>query len=115
MTDGEIGIIVCARNRLVLWHGPRAEGLLRLSHFSAMEALHPTRADYRLLTVMPTSMPFWARQSLDRALAVRDYDAIITALAVPIGQRASLPMPAPPEEDDASSSPPLPRPVGGCP
>jgi hypothetical protein len=112
MIDGEIGIIVCARNRLVLWHGPRAEGLLRLPHFGAMEALHPTRADYRMLTALPSAMPFWARHSLAQALAARDYDATIKALAIPVGQRAGFPMPAAPEEDDAFPSLSSPRSAG---
>jgi hypothetical protein len=101
MIDGEIGIIVCVRNRLVLWHGTRAEALLRLPHFSAMEYLHPTRADYRMLTAMPAAMPFWARHSLAQALRARDYDATLKALAIPLSRLASFSMPTAPADDDA--------------
>lgn len=99
MTD-EIGIIVCARHRLVLWHGPKSEGLLRLMHFAAMENLHPQRADYRMLTAAPGEMPFWPRLALEQALAARDFDATIRALNVPLAHRASLPMPEPAIDDE---------------
>jgi len=104
MTD-EIGIIVCARHRLVLWHGPKGEGLLRLMHFGAMENLYPEHADYRMLTAAPGKMPFWARLALERALAARDYDATVQALAIPLSHRASLPMPEVPADDGSFPSP----------
>jgi len=108
MTD-EIGIIVCARHRLVLWHGPKGEGLLRLMHFGAMENLHPERADYRMLTAAPGQMPFWPRLALEKALAALDYDATVKALAIPLCHRASLPMPEVPA-DDGPFPGPAPRP-----
>ena len=99
MTD-MIGIIVCTRHRLVLWHGPKSEGLLRLMHFGAMENLHPQRADYRMLTADPGQMPFWPRLALEKALAARDFDATVRALNVPLAHLASLPMPEVPSDDE---------------
>jgi hypothetical protein len=113
MTD-EIGIIVCARHRLVLWHGPKEEGLLRLMHFGAMENLHPERADYRMLTAALGQMSFWHRLVLDKALVARDYDATIKALAIPLCHRASLPMPEI-LADDVPFLGPVPLPDRECP
>jgi len=102
MADGDIGIIVCARNRLVLWHGPAEEGLLRLPHFEDMESLHPTRADYRMMVARVSNLSFWSRHLLDRALAAHDYAAILQALSVPLREHATFGGAPLTEEDDAS-------------